>query len=86
MNTPVRSLLILSLVVAALAFGVPWLTHFADYGLSTALIVIWFSLLIAGIAKYRKRGLWLLTTAPLALFWPVVLVIWASSSDIHLGF
>jgi hypothetical protein len=81
-----RLLLILSLIVAALAFTVPWLTHFADAGFSVAIILLWGILLIASIVRHGRRGLFLLAGAPLALFWPVALIVVIMRSDLYLGF
>ncbi len=76
--------LTLSLALAALAFGLPWLTHFADGGLSILLPVLWLASVVAAIARLGWRGLWLLAGTPLILFWPVTIAMWAS--DPHLGF
>ena len=72
--------------VAALAFAVPWLTHFADRGFSVAMVLSWIGLLMVGLVRHRSRGLWLLTGAPLALFWPAVLVTVLARGDLYLGF
>lgn len=77
--------LIASLVVAAIAFGLPWITHFADHGLSAVMLLGWIGLLIGALIKYRARGLWLLLGAPLALYWPAVLMLWLTS-DTTMGF
>ena len=78
MSAQLRHLLFLSLFVALLAFALPWLTHFADRGISVALILLWIGLVIAAVVKHGWRGLWLLLGVPLALFWPAVVIIWAS--------
>lgn len=85
MNVQLQRLLFFSLAAALLAFAVPWLTHFADRGLSVIFVLLWIGLLITAVVKHRWRGLWLLLGAPLALFWPAVLIIWASE-PIHLAF
>ena len=79
-----RGWLLASLVLAVLAFGLPWLTHFADGGLSIVLPLLWLASVVAGIAQLGRRGLWLLAGAPLVLFWPAAIVIWAQ--DASLGF
>ena len=86
MNSQLRRLLLLSLLVAALAFAVPWLTHFADRGFSVAMVLFWLGLLIVGLIKHRLRGLWLLAGAPFALFWSVVLLVVLVRGDLYLGF
>jgi hypothetical protein len=60
----IRGRLILSLVLAAAAFGLPWLTHFADGGVSIALHIFWIALCIATLWTHGRRGLWLLLGAP----------------------
>ena len=35
---------------------------------------VWLYLVMAAIKRHRKRGLWLLVGAPLALFWPIALL------------
>jgi hypothetical protein len=86
MTPELRLLLILSLIVSLLAFAVPWLTHFADAGFSVAIILIWCGLLIASIVRHGRRGLFVLAGAPLALFWPVALIIVIMRGDLYLGF
>ena len=86
MKPELRLLLILSLIVAALAFAVPWLTHFADAGSSVAIILIWCGLLVASVVRHGRRGLFVLAGAPLALFWPVALIVVVLSGDLYLGF
>ena len=78
--------LVVSLALAALAFGLPWLTHFADRGLSIAVHLSWIGLAIETLVRHGSRGAWLLLAAPLALFWPVSLAIVALSGDLHFGF
>jgi len=84
-NPQLKLLFFLSWFVAVLAFAIPWLTHFADRGFSFALVLLWLGLLITGFFQHRWRGLWLLTGAPLALFWPTVIAIWASG-PVYFGF
>lgn len=83
-----RSMILLlpSLAVAVLAFGLPWFTHFADRGLSLLLHLAWLGLLVAALIRTGWRGLWLLLGAPLALFWPVVLLVFILGDDVHFGF
>ena len=38
-----------------------------------ALSLAWFALFALGLARYRRRGLWLLLAAPPALFWLALL-------------
>ena len=77
----IRALLV-SLAAALAAFALPWLTHFADYGVSVLLHLIWIVLLIRGFVTFGWRGAWFLFGAPLALFWPAALVIWGLSDPL----
>jgi hypothetical protein len=38
--------------------------------------VAWVVLMRIGVRRYRKRFCWFFLTAPLGLFWPLVLVRW----------
>jgi hypothetical protein len=78
--------LVASFVLAALAFGVPWLTHFADGGLSFLSHLAWIGLALETLVRFRGRGLWVLLGAPLAMFWPVSLAIIMLRGDLYLGF
>jgi hypothetical protein len=68
--------LVVSLAVALVAFLMPRIL-FVHSGIamwvSFTLAGCWTVLLIGGLYKFKKRGLWLLIGAPFALFWPVVL-------------
>ena len=86
MSLQLRRLLVVSSVVALLAFAIPWLTHFADRGISFALLLVWIGLVVAGLIRHRLRGVWLLAGAPLALFWPVALLMVILRGDLYLGF
>ena len=86
MNPGLRLLLVVSLVVAALAFAIPWLTHFADRGFSAGMVLAWLGLLTAGLIKHGRRALWLLAGTPLALFWPMVVIVVIARGDLYLGF
>jgi hypothetical protein len=81
-----RSIIFATSLTALGAFTLPWFTHFADGGLSILLLVVWFACIVFGFWNYRARAAWLLLSAPLALYWPVVLALWVSSDDVHFGF
>ena len=49
MNPHLRHLLVVSWIAAALAVGVPWLTHFADRGLWVGLPLLWLGLAVTGL-------------------------------------
>ena len=78
--------LVASFALAALAFGLPWLTHFADGGASVILLLAWIGLAIETFLRFGRRALWLLLGAPLALFWPVSLAIVVLRGDLYIGF
>ncbi|HUO89317.1 MAG TPA: hypothetical protein VMU08_09095 [Rhizomicrobium sp.] len=82
--TSFRVWLVASLALALLAWGVPWLTHFADRGLSLLLLALWLASVVGGLIRFRWRGLWLLLGAPLALFWVVTIALVAG--DLRIGF
>jgi hypothetical protein len=68
----------ISLAMALLAFLLPRIL-FSHNGIavmvSFMLAACWIVVLIAGIFRFKKRGLWLLVGAPFALFWPVSLFL-----------
>ncbi len=80
----IRGRLVLSLVLAAAAFGLPWVTHFADGGLSIALHLFWIALAIAALVTQGRQGLWLLVGAPLALYWPGLLIWWMAFGSLRM--
>lgn len=86
MTPELRLLLILSLIVAVLAFVIPWITHFADAGFSVAIVLIWCGLLAVSVARHGRRGLFVLSGAPLALFWPAALIVVLASGDLRIDF
>src|SRR6476646_2813204 len=43
--------------------------------ISVCLVLVWFVTLVACIFRFRKKGLWFLVGAPLALYWPLVLLM-----------
>jgi hypothetical protein len=79
-----RAWLIGSLALAVLAWALPWLTHFADGGISILLLVLWMASIVAGLVRFRWRGLWLLLGAPFALFW--FFAIFLVADDLKLSF
>jgi hypothetical protein len=76
-----RLTIILTLVLAVAAFVIPpVLARGSQYAFDVELFVsvIWFSLAVCAVAKYRLRGLRVLVGAAPALYWPfwaVALVI-----------
>ena len=44
---------------------------------SIGLGAIWLVTLVIAIVLYRRRGLWLLAVAPVAMFWPGVFALFA---------
>ena len=74
-----RAAFIVSLFVAAAGFTAPWM--FPREGFDNALrasfwsAALWGFFVVAGLVRYRVRGLWLILGAPLALFWPASLLL-----------
>jgi hypothetical protein len=65
--------LLCSFLVAAVGFGVPWLTGSSAYwSLSTWLAFAWIVMILVALVILRWRGLLLLIGAPLALYYPFV--------------
>src|SRR5579883_1811219 len=71
----------LSLVLAAASFASRWLLQTPRlpwelfFYVSITLLVPWLIILRSSIRAYGRRGYWLLIGAPLALFWPVALLL-----------
>lgn len=68
-------LFFLSSCVAVLGFTLPWapagsFSNTVGEQPSVWLSIVWLSLFAVALVKFRKRGLWLLVGAPLALLWP----------------
>ena len=71
-----KSLLLLSLVLAALSASARWMvgsfaTNPAAFVLVIALSAIpWLVILGVSVYKYGREGYWVLLGAPLVLYWP----------------
>ena len=67
-----------SLLVAILSEGTPGRQRPLDYHamitVSVPLAVVWAILFAFCLWRYRKRGLWAILGAPLALWWPVWMI------------
>jgi hypothetical protein len=78
-------LLVLSLSVAALGAVLPF--HYSGLGTSAiaslCLALFWLILVVVGLLKFKKRGLWLLIGAPIAPFFPfsLAMMLWACGHD-----
>jgi hypothetical protein len=81
-------LLVLSLAVAVLGAVLPFAYKY-EPGLTTSwiasvcLALFWLILVVVGLLKFKKRGLWLLIGAPIALFFPfsLVMMLWACAHN-----
>ncbi len=80
------ALVIVSFGLAAIAFLLPWVTHFADQGLSFLALAGWIVVSVWALASHGKRALFVLLGAPFALFWPAVLVWTIASGGLRLSF
>ena len=77
-----KTLFTVMFLVAGAAFLAPWIIGpwiFHDYEVmdsatrvSAVLAMPWLVLLAAALLRFRKKGLWLLTGLPFALYWPLV--------------
>jgi len=81
-----RPLAIGTTLCALAALALPSVTHFADGGLSLALVFVWAVLLVYALVRHRPRAWWLLLTAPIALFWPAVIAATIASGNLRLSF
>ena len=74
-----RTLLVVSLGIAVLAFSVPWLSKPASDNISVMasalLALLWSAVVLLALFSFRKRGLWFLLGTPLALFWPFLFLL-----------
>ena len=52
---------------------------------SVLLSVAWAWVVVIGIICERKQGLWLFITAPLALFTPIVLMLWERACRLNVN-
>ena len=70
--------MIVSLVVACLSGKAPSYRMPLDYDAmisrSIPFAVVWAMIFAACLWRYKKRGLWLLVGAPVALYWPIWLL------------
>jgi hypothetical protein len=73
---------IATIIAALFAFGLPWLTHFADGGVSLIALFLWAAFLVTTLFYWRIW--WLLLTIPFALFWPVTIIV--TAGNLKLGF
>jgi hypothetical protein len=83
---PPPTLVIVSFVLAGIAFLLPWITHFADQGLSFLTHIGWVVVAVLALARHGKRALLILLGVPFALFWPIALVWVIASGGLRLGF
>jgi hypothetical protein len=80
------TLAVVSLPLAAVAFGLPWLTHFADQGLSFVALLAWLGVTIAALVRDWRRGLLAVVGVPFALFWPAAVIYLVASGELNLSF
>jgi hypothetical protein len=79
---------VLSLAVAVLGAVLPWANKY-EPGLTNSwiasvfLALFWLIIVIVGLVKYKRRGLWLLIGTPIALYFPfaLVMMLWACGHD-----
>jgi hypothetical protein len=79
-----KHLLAISILLAAAAFSVPLVFGETATPWCLLLALVWVALFLFVLVRHRKRGLWLLIGAPLALYWPVA-IVFASVTCAHSG-
>ena len=67
-----RAFFLASLALAIMAFAAPWLTSFKT---AILLALLWGLVVLLGLFRFRKRGLWFLVGTPLAVYWPIVILV-----------
>jgi hypothetical protein len=89
MVTSFRSLLLISLGVALLAFVMPWAVKpgSTDLAIRASGIVaaVWLSTVVYAIIRFKRRGLWFLVGTPLIGFWFFVLflIAWGCAHNLR---
>jgi hypothetical protein len=83
---PSQGLVIASLGLAAVAFALPWVTHFADGGISFLAHAAWAVIATLAFVKHGRHALLALIGVPFALFWPGVLVWVVATGSLRLSF
>jgi uncharacterized membrane protein len=78
-TTLLRSVMCLTLLLAAAAFALPWMFSYGDYAKaiewSYGITAVWLVLSVCVLTRWRKRALWTLLGVPLAVFWPAMLFL-----------
>jgi len=79
--TQLKYLFAVSILLALAGIAIPPVVGESERTMTLSLLfaVMWMALFVFGLARYRRRGLWLLIGAPFALYWPAATaVIWVS--------
>ena len=79
-NKPWFTLTILvSFIVAVVTFIAPGQRRPIDYRvvlwLSIPLACVWLVIAVGCVVRFHRKGLWVLIGTPLALYWPVWLIV-----------
>jgi hypothetical protein len=77
-----RILLVLALLASFASFGIPWIALADERALSLLIAAriafvcagLWGVCFLATLVLHRLKGLWLLLTAPILIWWPAVLI------------
>lgn len=78
--------LIASFVVAAAScFGPRIYPYDPMLKVSLWMSGLWAVIVLVGVICERKQGLWLLVSAPLALFVPVALILWERACRLNIN-
>jgi hypothetical protein len=78
-------LIVSFLVAAASCFGPRIYPYDPMLKVSVWLSEAWALFVLVGIICERKEGLWLLISAPLALFTPVMLILWERACRLNVN-
>jgi hypothetical protein len=52
---------------------------------SIPLAALWFIVLMFALYRFRRKGLWIMCTAPFALFWPAWLLLFGLPGCYYMG-
>lgn len=64
-----------SLAIAGLTFGMPSIKEYFMVMVTPWLALLWSAIVIVGFIRHKRHGLWLLLGAPLALWWPCLMIM-----------
>ena len=66
------ALFIASMALASVGFAAGWVVSFTA---SIWIALLWVTTVLLALFSFRKRALWMLVGAPLAVYWPFVFFV-----------